>query len=132
MSLFKLGDFKLHSGEQSNWIIDCDALTDDDLECLAHLGRTLVGPFGEVHGIPNGGLRFAKALTKYSTKGPPLIVDDVYTTGTSMEAIFCKVSNATSALDSDLWPKGLVIFSRRNLSGPYWVNAIFTIDQEIK
>ena len=113
MPLFNLGDFKLHSGVDSNWIIDCNELTDDDLACLAHIGRALVGSFGEVHGIPNGGLRFATALTKYSTIGPTLIVDDVFTTGVSMNKRY--TGNE----------KGLVIFSR-NRNVPDWITPIFT------
>lgn len=114
MSLFKFGNFKLHSGLESNWIIDCNELTDDDLICLAHIGRSLVGPFGTVIGIPNGGTRFAKTLgALYSTIGPTLIVDDVYTTGKSMDERYTGSE------------KGLVIFMRGLFRT--WVTPIFQL-----
>lgn len=119
MSLFRLGDFKLHSGQESNWIIDCQALTDNDLKCLAHLGRALVGPFGNVIGIPTGGNRFANAMQKYSSIGPDLVVDDVYTTGISMLGMNF-MSNE----------KGLVIFTRTRVV-PGWITPIFTLFSDV-
>ena len=42
--------------------------------------------FSTVYGIPTGGERLAKALEKYTTENSCfLIVDDVFTTGNSME-----------------------------------------------
>jgi len=35
MNLFQFGDFSLHSGSKSKWKIECDALTDEDVEALA-------------------------------------------------------------------------------------------------
>lgn len=117
MSLFELRGCVLHSGSWSNWMIDCNSLTDDDLECLAYLGRALVGPFGEVMGIPNGGLRFAKAMEKYATFGPRLIVDDVYTTGDSINTWYGD------------GVKFLVIFARRQ--PPPWIKFIWQIGTEV-
>ena len=120
MSLFKLdleSGFNLHSGQISNWIIDCNALTDDDLQCLAHLGRALVGPFGFCVGIPKGGLRLAMALARYSTIGPCLVVDDVFTTGQSMEEY-----NTGEE-------KGLVIFARATT--PEWITPIFKVSGNV-
>jgi len=84
MTLFKRGDFQLHSGELSSWKIDCDALTDEDIETLARLIADRF-TFGFVEGIATGGWRLAKALEKWVTTGKLLIVDDVLTTGASME-----------------------------------------------
>lgn len=90
MNLFQLGDFILASGETSNFKIECDALTPEDWECL---GRLLyqkiiyeIGPFGWTIAIPKGGWPIAGELQKYITKDCPytLFVDDVWTTGTSM------------------------------------------------
>lgn len=121
-NLFRLGDFRLHSGTFSTWKIDCDALTDDDIECLADLGRKLVGTFGQAFGIPEGGNRLAKAMERWADPWSPriLIVDDVLTTGLSME-------NARQMLPPHAGEAvGLVIFAR----GPCapWVKAIFTVN----
>lgn len=111
--LFQLGDFRLHGGQTSPWKIDCDALSDEDLATLADWARRSIRPFGSVEGVPTGGLRFAAALAPYVTAGePPLIVDDVLTTGGSME-VQRAGRHAT----------GLVIFAR---SDPQpWIKSIF-------
>ena len=83
--LFHQGQFVLHSGMASRFLIDCAALTDEDLAVLAAEAASLIEAFGSVEGIPDGGLRFARALEPYVSKGMPLIVDDVLTTGASME-----------------------------------------------
>lgn len=84
MALFKLGDFTLHGGERSYFKIDCDALSDSDLVCVAWLLSQRLPPFGEVEGVPSGGLRLAEQMCLYSRVGPLLIVDDVLTTGKSI------------------------------------------------
>lgn len=85
MSLFIQGGFRLHSGAFSAWKIECDNLTDEDIETLALMLSEILPTFGSVEGIPRGGLRIAEALEPYVTNGSPLIVDDVLTTGRSME-----------------------------------------------
>lgn len=117
MSLFQLGNFTLSSGLQSVWKIDCDALTDDDWQCLAWLvAKRLMIQFGQVLGVPRGGLKLAEALVPYATEGPLLIVDDVLTTGRSME-IFKKD-----------WPDciGVVVFARERC--PSWVTPLFWLN----
>jgi hypothetical protein len=91
-NLFELGSFTSHSGLQLDWKINCDALTDDDWECLAYIAvKELqgyhLGVFGMVEGVPTGGLKFAQALQKYITPDSDilLIADDVSTTCTSMQ-----------------------------------------------
>lgn len=85
-TLFKLGEFTLHSASKTKWKIDADALTDKDIQCLAFMLSEKLPPFSSVVGVPRGGLRIAKALEKYvSTEGPVLVVDDVFTTGKSLE-----------------------------------------------
>lgn len=117
-TLFTVSDFIAHSGLSLSWKIDCDALTDNDIDTLAYLvGRKL--SFGSVEGIPRGGLRFAKALYPYITAGAHLIVDDVLTTGGSMEA--------ARKSSSDI---GVVIFSRGILV-PNWIHPIFRYDWEM-
>lgn len=85
--MFKAGRFELHSGEQSNFLIDCETLTDADLEALAEQIAARVPPFGQVEGVANGGLRIAEVLSKHAggPSGQLLIVDDVLTSGGSME-----------------------------------------------
>lgn len=113
MTIFRLGSFRLHSGGHSKWKIDLDELTEEDIEVLAMLGARLVGPFGSIEAVPQGGIPLAWALAPYrAPKGLPLIVDDVLTTGTSMES----QRDGRAA-------KGLVAFARGPL--PRWVKAIF-------
>lgn len=119
--LFKLGDFELHSGSKSDWIINCEALSDGDLEALAALAVRALRSFDRVHGIADGGTRFAAAMEEHRTttrSNRMLIVDDVMTTGKSM-------------LDQrgyfSIWEEtqGLVIFSRTTDPALDWVHRIF-------
>lgn len=112
-SLFQSGSIRLHSGETSSWKIDCDALTDQDLTTLAAMAITHFSTIGKVEGVPRGGLRFAKALSVYSgDSGPLVIVDDVLTTGASMEA-----------QRAGREARGVVIFARGPC--PAWVTPLF-------
>ena len=125
MNLFQLGDFKLSSGAQSGWKIDCDALTSEDLAALALMGSKLLPPFGWPVGIPRGGLLLAEEMSRYCTIGEtPLIVDDVLTSGGSMEREKTRVW-ATTAVQ----PLGLVIFARGPC--PAWVKAIFQLPEPL-
>ena len=65
MNLFQIGDFTSHAGRELHWKIECDALTDDDWECIAKM----------IH-----------ERCQYITPTNPyrLVVDDVWTTGKSM------------------------------------------------
>lgn len=124
MSLFKKGRIKLHSGGVSDFKIECDALTFTDLETLAYLISKKF-KFGNVTGISGGGLMLAAALSEYMTPEDPhfLIVDDVLTTGNSMERVreyvICdKSSNII----------GVVIFARGKC--PEWVTPIFQMWEE--
>ncbi len=89
MALFQPGYFTLASGQPSLWKLEADTLTDDDWGVLAHLAYDRLPPYGEVRGVPRGGLPFAKALRAYSSGPdfPTLIADDVYTTGGSIRKI---------------------------------------------
>jgi hypothetical protein len=101
-------------------LIDCGALTDEDLASLAavYAGESI--PFSKVMAIPNGGLRFGHALTPYATgnsRHPVLIVDDVYTTGRSMNEVLEKV------YQQHLQARGVVIFARS--APPDWIIPLF-------
>ena len=85
--LFQQQDFIGHSGKPLTWKIECDAIQDVEWATLAHMIQELERrPFGEVVGIPRGGLKLSGPLEKYATgrdEDPLLIVDDVMTTGGS-------------------------------------------------
>ncbi len=132
MNLFETGEFILHSGQKTNFKIECDALTDEDIETLARLiGQRYA--FGKVFGVPRGGVRLADALQPYCKPEHNaywLIVDDVITTGTSMEKFRQEVALQPAELDEvDDWvaPEfvGVVIFARG--ACPYWITPIFQI-----
>ena len=111
-ALFQSGSFALHSGGLSNWKIDCDALSDADIETLALMIAEEVGDFGTVEGVPSGGLRLSRVLAVHVSEGPLLIVDDVLTTGESMEE-----------QRADREAVGAVIFARGMC--PSWVTPLF-------
>ena len=79
--LFCVGHHKLASGDLSDWKIECDALSFSDWEGLARMAVELLPNFGEVIGVPRGGLALAKAMRPWATDGKRLVVDDVFTTG---------------------------------------------------
>ena len=127
MGLFQYVEdgMELHSGGRSQFKIKCDALDDRDIECLAWITSTyLIGKFSEVHGVPRGGVRFAKALEKYKSKeGAILIVDDVYTTGNSIKK-FTKQYLKTLIGKIESPPMRFVVIFARNES-PEWIIPIF-------
>ncbi len=129
MSLFQSGNFTLSSGKRSDLKIDCDALTDEDIETLAYLIYKRLS--SSWHGatashicpVPTGGDRLASALGKRRQDrryvkivhgAPVLIVDDVFTTGRSMEAERLKHPEPV---------RGVVIFARAPC--PTWITPLF-------
>lgn len=110
--LFQRGAFRLHSGAVSAWKIECDSLGSEDWQGLATMAIEVLPPFGSVEGVPRGGIPLAAALRDFVTSGPPLIVDDVLTTGSSME----KQRSGRDAI-------GLVAFARG--ACPAWVTPLF-------
>lgn len=124
MSLFQVGNFKLHSGTESEWKIECDALTDEDWEALALVGSKIIPPFCSVEGVPRGGLKLAAALEKYvdSKAWRILVADDVLTTGASIKEQRADRPNVM----------GLVVFSRTSHLIPHWVQCIFQTHEAIK
>lgn len=115
-NLFISKSFTSHSGLALDWKIDCDALTDEDIATIAMVIAKHVPAFGNVRGIPRGGNRLKMALYQYESKTSThlLLVDDVLTTGRSMELERAKFSCPVH---------GAVIFSR----GPCqdWVWPVF-------
>lgn len=124
MNLFQLGHFTLSSGLHSRFKIDCDALTDEDWKCLAYLIAMKVEPFNKIIPVPSGGVKLALSLDKYRiTDGTPvgvLIVDDVFTTGKSMEFV--------RSICSQTPVKGAVVFARHKT--PDWITLLFVMEHK--
>lgn len=116
-SLFRRGEFTLASGKRAGWKIECDALTDNDWLSLAYMLAAGLPEFGSVHGVPRGGLKLAQVLEVWvePTSELRLVVDDVWTTGGSMNRFI------------DTLPKqdtiGAVVFARGWT--PTWVLPMF-------
>lgn len=133
MNLFQKQETKLNSGQVSDFKIECDALTDADWECLAYLISKEVS-FDFVVGVPSGGNKLAKALKKYSTntwQQIVLIVDDVLTTGGSMERMKADLKTKEPQVrdvDGNLMEttfKGFVVFERGEC--PSWIKSLFSL-----
>jgi orotate phosphoribosyltransferase len=124
MNLFEKKEFFSHSGDLLDWKIECDALTDEDIETLAYLISKKY-TFRRVYGLPTGGVRLGIALQKYTDENSEvsLIVDDVLTTGKSMEDHRHNVW--AEALSDNEEVAGVVIFARKEC--PYWVVPIFQL-----
>ena len=124
MNLFQKGDFISHAGLHLKWKIECDALTAKDWKGLARMIMDYeTRSFGSVEGIPRGGLPLANALKEYATVGPPMIVDDVYTTGTSFKE-YCNKHYRSMSFDYN--PKW-VVFARTKPKDRSGVKALFTM-----
>lgn len=117
IGLLRIGRFKLHSGEESDFKIDVDAFDDESIAAAAFLLAKRVPSFSTTYGIPAGGLRLADAMRPYATYGPVLICDDVYTTGRSMEQ--------TRESFSPRGAVGAVIFARNPV--PSWISTLFVM-----
>jgi len=119
MSLFQPFNRRLHSGAFSTWKVECDALDEGDWQTLACMISERIISFGSVEGVPRGGLPLAHHLRHYITPGGPLlIVDDVLTTGSSLE----------EHRAGRLHTIGFVIFARG--PRPSWVRALWTLDAD--
>lgn len=117
-TLFIKQDFIMHSGDVGHWKIECDALTDKDIETLAFIiQQNITSGIRRVYGVPRGGMRLAKALEKYKDPNGnvKLIVDDVLTTGNSMEEAKEQLGWINAV--------GVVIFARNVC--PDWIYAVF-------
>tara|TARA_A200000159_G_C7328129_1_gene341838 strand:- start:1941 stop:2336 length:396 start_codon:yes stop_codon:yes gene_type:complete len=127
MALFVDEEFTSHAGLQLGWKIEMDALYESDWRCLAKMIMEYEKrPFKEAVGIPRGGARLGQILNEYGTKNPKdpvLIVDDVYTTGTSFKEFI-----AESHPDDNVicW----TVFARDAISGN--VNALFQMPSSMR
>lgn len=124
--LFQLGSFTLHSGQKSFFKIECDSLTAGEISCLARLMLDRVPPFGRVVGVPRGGVRFAAALQPYCRPDCPrvLIVDDIYTTGQSIQRQREKALKEFRCHGDDI--VGIVFIAREEIPDS-WVTALLQL-----
>ena len=121
MNLFQSVDFKSHAGLDLSWKIEMDALEDEEWVTISQMILELSEPFREAIGIPRGGTRLGKLLNQHGTgekDNPILIVDDVLTTGGSMEDFkrMREFRNPTKYI-------GWVVFARGY--PPSWCKALF-------
>jgi hypothetical protein len=121
INLFQSVDFKSHAGLDLTWKIEMDAITAPEWFTLSQMILELSEPFREAIGIPRGGMELGSRLNQYGTGNktdPILIVDDVLTTGGSMEEFRRKRAfrNPTNYI-------GWVVFARGY--PPSWCKALF-------
>lgn len=83
----QLAPVRLNSGRWSSYKIECDHLSDAEVQAACALLAEVLPPFGWVSGVPTGGDRLAEAMKPFASddRGPLLIIDDVWTTGGSVE-----------------------------------------------
>lgn len=126
-TLFQLGDFMVHSNNQSQWKIECDTLIDEDYETLAWIVAMEWNlKYNGVKAIETGGHIFGTKLRKYQQNWTKrintlLIVDDVLTTGRSMNEIYEVWKDA-----KNIRLIGVIIFARGKC--PEWVRPIFQME----
>lgn len=125
MNLFQLGCFHLAGGQETNWKIECDALKDEDWQTLASIIARRYG-FGGVSGVPRGGMKLEALLRPHASQYNKnyLIVDDVYTTGGSMNRMRDEL--VASPDGGGRRYLGVVVFARAPIVAPnQWISALF-------
>ena len=125
LELFQKIDFISHAGIPMSYKIECDAISKTEWSALAEMIMDFEKrPFSKVVGIPRGGLPLQWALEPYVTEGnhPWMVVDDVYTTGTSFRE-FCTTKETMFA---HKW----VIFARKPINPYDEISALFTMPGE--
>lgn len=130
MNLFNLGWYQLHSGERSDFKIDCDALSEADLAAIAgYMVKHLLPDYSRVIWIPSGGFRLSRHFERFRKPiingvGSVLIVDDVMTTGASFTKQLEQIGGGVAG--ESVW--GACIFSRcAPDAAPKWVVPLFQI-----
>lgn len=134
MSLFQWGNFTLHSGDKTWWRIDCDDLTESEIAIFAKMIREKAGEYHRAlcpdSHKGSAAPRLTSALHEHraasSGRGyKTLIVDDVLTTGASMNEVR-QLAAASQLKGSEI--EGYVIFARGTC--PAWITPIFQFSME--
>jgi hypothetical protein len=126
-TIFQAGEFRAHSGGTLPFKIECDALSDAEINLFADLALSMRpgARYSRIIGIPRGGLRLAAAIRERAgdpdPMAPILIADDVLTTGRSMDKVSATESNGAAM--------GVVIFARGPC--PYWIKPIFSMNEAL-
>ena len=128
-NLFQSMNFTSHSGKKLNWKIECDGISNEEWATLAEMIYEYEPRnFGEVVGIPRGGVPLAEKLQGYATGNgmdPILIVDDVLTTGGSMNTFQMDYFRNRDPRRGYI---GWVVFSRIPLEHANgWISSLFTM-----
>ena len=114
--LFQLNDLK--------WKLECNAISPKEWDCIAAMIMQYnKRSFGSVEGIPTSGISLANALRKYTTEGPPLIVNDIYNTGKSFDQYLYEHYRTMSFDYNPKW----VVFAKNKIKDTHNVNALFRL-----
>lgn len=126
MPLFQFGEFQLASGKKSNFKLECDAIAPEEWHSLGRIALSILPAFDYVIGVPRGGIAWANIMKHYvqPSTNRILFVDDVWTTGGSMQAEIGRY-----ALEGRPW-HGLVLFARGPV--PDNVTALFTLNTKLQ
>lgn len=132
-TLFRWGGFRSSAGNMLPFKIECDALTDEDIHCIANVIASQT-TFRAVYSVPTGGDRLGLALHPFQHPDDTnriIIVDDVLSTGRSMESAKERVNELLKNMGVEFEGEiiGWVIFARTK--PPDWINAMFTLGEKI-
>lgn len=128
IKMFKFKNFKSHTGKLLSWKIECNDLSKDDIKCITNV---IIHRISYQHVLcpptKSKQLRRLIALLKHhATKEGRyayLIIDDVLTTGKSMEQEYQFLQN--HGIEKRLIT-GIVIFARNEC--PHWITPIFQLN----
>ena len=100
-----------------------DVLSDEDWSTICKMILEVSSPFHSAIGIPRGGVKLGELLNEHATgkeEDPICIVDDVLTTGKSMEHFL----SLRGIEGKRVMPAiGWVVFARNK--PPHWCKALF-------
>lgn len=110
-------------GRNIKWVIDCDAFTSTDWDCIADLIRERHPQYSHVEGVTHQAKPLVDRLNRYTTNGPVLLVDTVLDVELMLAA---RLWFRTRKRFVNLEVCGYVIFA--TLPCPQWVRALWQLD----